>query len=67
MRCGWPLRPSLSVPEKLRDLKLGRQYEKVASYMSLVWDRNDRGPRPSPRRPCGGAAVPVALCKQPKV
>jgi len=67
MRCGWPLRPSRSVPEKLSDLKLGRQYEKVAWYMSLVCDRNDSGPRPSPSSPCGGAAVPVALCRHPKV
>ncbi|KAK7837936.1 hypothetical protein CFP56_020552 [Quercus suber] len=53
--------PSLKDPEKLRDLKLGKQYENVDWYKFWVWDRSDNEPRPKPNRPCGGIELPVYL------
>lgn len=64
---GWPTGPNLNDPEKLRDLKLGKQYENVDWYRLWVWDSNDMGPRPRPNRPCAGKELPVAFCMQPKL
>ena len=64
---GCPTGPSLNDPEKLSDLKLGKQYENVDLYKRWVCDRRDNGPRPKPNRPCGGTELPVVFWRQPKV
>lgn len=64
---GWATGPRRNDPEKLTDLKLGRQYENVDWYKLWLWAKSDNGPRPKPNRPCGGTELPVAFLMQPNV
>jgi len=60
MRCGWPLRPSRSVPEKLSDLKLGRQYEKVAGTCPWSATGTTAGHARAPAAPAASLLVSTA-------
>ena len=60
MRCGWPLRPSRSVPEKLSDLKLGRQYEKVAGTCPWSATGTTAGHGRAPAAPAASLLVSTA-------
>ena len=60
MRCGWPLRPSRSVPEKLSDLKLGRQYEKVAGTCPWSATGTTAGHARAPVAPAASLLVSTA-------